>query len=77
MTNKPAAREAQAPHRYLSCTPSASVTNGRTLLGFLYDHDHQVAALTPDRILIGEFVDRSAARRAITDHHAAPQVQTR
>jgi hypothetical protein len=72
----PTARKAQPRRSYLSCTPSASVTNGRTLLGFLYDHDHEVAALTPDRELIGVFADRSAARRAITDHHAG-QEQTR
>ncbi len=76
MSSMPTARKAQAPRRYLSCTPSAAVTNGRELLGFLYDHDHQVAALTPDRILIGEFADRSAARRAITDR-AAKMVETR
>jgi hypothetical protein len=70
MSNKRVATKPQPPRRYLSCTPSASVTNGRTLLGFLIDQDHHhVAALTPGRELIGVFADRSAARQAITKFH--------
>jgi hypothetical protein len=55
---------------FANCTPSASVTNGRTLLGFLLDQDHhQCAALTPDRELIGVFADRGTASFAVGVHH--------
>jgi hypothetical protein len=57
--------------KFANCA-RASVTDGRTLLGFLIDHDdHQCAALTPERALIGLYADRAAARRAIAAHHAS------
>ena len=57
-------------NKFANCTPSTSVTNGRTLLGFLLDQDHhQCAALTPDRELIGIFADRATASFAVGVHH--------
>jgi hypothetical protein len=57
-------------NRLVDCAPSASVTSGRELRGFLFDQDnHQCAALTPNRELIGIFADRSTAAFAIAAHH--------
>jgi hypothetical protein len=68
-------KRAQAEVKHLrtnftNCTPSASVNNGRELLGFILDHDHrQCAALTPSRELIGMFADRATASFAIRVHY--------
>jgi hypothetical protein len=56
---------------FANCTPSASLFDGRTLLGFLFDHDDRCAALTADHVMIGDYADRTAARHAITVQHAS------
>jgi hypothetical protein len=69
-SKRPQAKVKHSRNDFANCVPSASVTNGRTLLGFIFDHDHhQCAALTPDRELIGVFADRATARLAIGVHH--------
>jgi hypothetical protein len=69
-TKRPHANVKHLPHDFTNCAPSASVTSGRTRLGFLIDHDHhQCAALTPDRELIGMFADRATASFALGVHH--------
>jgi hypothetical protein len=75
MTHRTTPRVAQATNRprpnYLHCQPSASVTDGRELQGYPLDQpDHQVAALTLERVLIGTYADRAAARHAIAEYHA-------
>jgi hypothetical protein len=61
---------------------SASVFDGRTLLGYVIDELTQIAALTPERGLIGLFPDRNSAQHAILinrkgrppiDHRSKPQ----
>jgi hypothetical protein len=69
-SKRPQAKVKHSRNDFANCTPSASVTNGRTLLGFLLDQDHhQCAALTPDRELIGIFADRATASFAVGVHH--------
>jgi hypothetical protein len=51
--------------------PSASVYDGRCLIGFLVDEPRQCAALTPDRFLIGLYPDRKAATHAIINRGLA------
>jgi hypothetical protein len=69
-TKRPQAEVKHSLSDLENCAPSASVTHGRALRGFLFDQDHNhCVALTPDRELIGIFSDRSTAAFAIAAHH--------
>jgi hypothetical protein len=49
--------------------PSASLFDGRTVLGFLFDHDDgRCTAASANRVMIGDYANRTAARAAITKH---------
>jgi hypothetical protein len=56
---------------FTDCGPSASLFNGRVLLGHLFDCERRCAAISPNHLVIGIYANRAAARRAITVHHAS------
>jgi hypothetical protein len=61
--------------KFTNRDPSASLFDGRTVLGFLFDHDDgRCSAASADHKMIGDYADRTAARAAITLHHESNSV---
>ena len=64
------------PKNFTNRGPSASLFDGRTVLGFLFDHDDgRCTAASADHLVIGVYANRTAARAAITTHHESNSVQ--
>jgi hypothetical protein len=55
--------------------PSASLFNGRVLLGHLFDCERRCAAISPDHLVIGIYSNRATARAALTRNHESNSVQ--